>query len=145
MIVITKIATTLTINEVFATSRSSPQRSFFTTVFSPLIKINPATIKPTTKIIPEKKTIKVLDAFAGDGLIWKEIIKQCPDKVFEIVSIDNKKGLNNDNIVSTDEINYQLVTANAGTNMVYNVTGSKIAPTVGAVTATGGTMPLMGV
>jgi len=59
-------------------------------------------VKLRIENLPEKKTIKVLDAFAGDGLIWKEIIKQCPDKVFEIVSIDNKKGLNNDNIVSNN-------------------------------------------
>jgi hypothetical protein len=59
-------------------------------------------VKLRIENLPEKKTIKVLDAFAGDGLIWKEIKKQCPDKVFEIVSIDNKKGLNNDNIVSNN-------------------------------------------
>ena len=43
--------------------------------------------------LPRKRTIKVLDLFAGDGLIWQRI-KESSNKDIEIVSIDKKRKTN---------------------------------------------------
>lgn len=37
------------------------------------------------------KRFRVLDAFAGEGLVWGEVERLCPDVQFEYVRIDKKK------------------------------------------------------
>ena len=50
-----------------------------------------------------KKEINVLDAYCGDGLIWKEIIKRMPEIKFNLTNLDIKKGWNNNyTIVKND-------------------------------------------
>lgn len=41
--------------------------------------------------LPDKKEISVLDAFAGEGIIWNAIQRRCPEKKFDILSIDKAK------------------------------------------------------
>jgi hypothetical protein len=41
--------------------------------------------------LPDKKKIKVLDCFRGEGLIWETIKKARPGIEFEIIGIDQKK------------------------------------------------------
>ncbi len=38
--------------------------------------------------LPAKKAIRVLDCFAGEGLIWREIQRQAGSKSFTVLSID---------------------------------------------------------
>jgi len=39
--------------------------------------------------LPNKKKIKVLDCFHGDGLIWKRIENEVPDKKIDILGMDS--------------------------------------------------------
>lgn len=40
--------------------------------------------------LPDKKEITVLDAFGGEGVLWSEVRKRCPDKTIKILSIDKQ-------------------------------------------------------
>lgn len=41
--------------------------------------------------LPNKKEIKVLDMFSGDGKIWNKIKQLCPDKQIEVLPIEKEK------------------------------------------------------
>ena len=41
--------------------------------------------------LPKAKTVRVLDCFCGDGLIWRDVERRAAGKQFEILSIDHKR------------------------------------------------------
>lgn len=49
-----------------------------------------AKIQLRLKSLPDKKEITILEAFGGEGVIWKVIKERRPDTKFNILSIDNK-------------------------------------------------------
>lgn len=55
-------------------------------------------VKQRLENLPDKKVIRVLDAFAGEHKIWNEIIKKKPEIEFQIVYLEKVKGLHPDNI-----------------------------------------------
>ena len=59
--------------------------------------------------LPDKKEIKVLEAFGGEGLLWDAVKRRCPGKVIKILSIDkndyNRVQLQGDNIKYLSSLN----------------------------------------
>ena len=50
-----------------------------------------AKVKIRLDNLPSKKSVRVLDCFAGEGLIWSEIQKRCPKKSYSVLAIDEKR------------------------------------------------------
>jgi hypothetical protein len=41
--------------------------------------------------LPGKKELNVLEAFGGEGLLWTEVKRRCPERKIKILSIDSNK------------------------------------------------------
>lgn len=71
--------------------------------------------------LPEDKEINVLELYGGDGLIWDQIIRMNPGKVFRVVSMDVKdlkrknylKGDNRKFLPSFNLNNYNVIDIDA--------------------------------
>src|SRR5688572_9421215 len=48
-------------------------------------------IELRVRSLPDKKVIKVLDAFGGEGILWKAVQRRCPDKEIKVLGIDKNK------------------------------------------------------
>jgi hypothetical protein len=50
-----------------------------------------AKIQLRIESLPDKKEIKVLEAYGGEGVLWGSVQRRCPDKNIKILSIDKEK------------------------------------------------------
>lgn len=41
--------------------------------------------------LPDKKEIKVLEAFGGEGVLWSAVQRRCPEKEIKVLSIDKER------------------------------------------------------
>ena len=61
--------------------------------------------------LPDKKVIKVLEAFGGEGLLWSAVKRRTPGKTIKVLSIDkndyNRVQLQGDNIKYLLSLNLQ--------------------------------------